>query len=103
MGHPVARVNDTCRGYCDDLRRTVTAVFLAADNPSTVKVNNQNLCREGALATAPCGSKIRFDNGSKTVRRQGRGVIRNKDIGYCLRCGNSFGITSFSNNVRAGD
>lgn len=102
MGYPVVRVNDTCRGYCDRRRSTVNGTFLAGDNPSTVKVNSRNLCREGALATADCGSKILFNRGSSTVRREGRGVIRSIDIGYCTVCGNSFGITSFSPNTRAG-
>lgn len=100
---PVVRVNDTCIGYCEELERIVTAVFQRPDNMSNVQANSRELCGEGALATAPCSNKILFANGSSTVFRNGKGVIRNTDTGTCLHCGNSFSITSYSLNVNAGD
>lgn len=91
------RVTDTCQGYCDDLETTVVAEFLEADNNrNQVFHNNLYICAATARATAPCGNKIAFSEGSPRTFINNEAAIRNTDIGYCESCGNTFSIITYA-------
>jgi uncharacterized Zn-binding protein involved in type VI secretion len=97
MGIGLARVGDTCSGYCDSHHSSQTGTVTTGSGD--VNANGAGIAFQGSIVTAGCGHTGVVQATSTTVTANGKAVARIGDTFTGTFHGT---ITGGSSNVKAG-